>query len=858
MPKPVENSSSNIIDLLKDRFEIADSIDERGEFTDNPEEIKVFSFNYINKAGEDKGSVVVSMLDDNESRNSIKIYFGEDLANADADTKKEWYDFLQDIRQFAKIHLLGFDVRNINKNTITRRDVEKDLKLTEADLLPMFESSFGPIDGSVKTSKQPLGSMQIIIKHSDRVNPNIKNSRSRKIEKIYLSNNKGERFLLPFKSLMAARAMARHIESGGTPYDNVGASICQLIDEMTVLNRFFRFVKHKNLEGSKEDKALMALRERYNEIKKQLSRLTSKSGYAKFHSSIPVDAGEIEEDEINEDIFNDIELDDESQLAIPYVHRAYNKFRQSDEENEFNNWINAAKGEGEGQDIIMDNGIDEEFTSNEDQDENRENNWAESKSFRDNSECPACSSNIITSDGIGNYNCKNCRYKWNENDTEYGHDDSQECLDDYYFNESKTAKPSCPKCGSKKYSLMPTDFETAKCKDCGKNWNHGIVKGINDPCEDVNETKEQVRQGKLAGQRDKQVLKQQEKQDENVQPYELGGMNGSIPSPDAPSGEGGMSYLESMKLFKSIVETNESNWSPCREYGHIWKDDNGKVSIKCKDCGAKRPKEDVPFEAQDFERSTIRSNDTTNTDPDNRTKQYTSMSGSSTEGKKNTGKALNESTPSNSIVDDLLNEYQSEYQLNELFGFGKKKDSAEEAQKQLTSMRYFLEFLGFEKVDDTHWVNRYFKVYASITNMYNGSPQMHWEISRNGRVAGHGIGVVDFGKEIFKHEEFRDYRKDFLKMFDKLVTEADVPSGAGFSSPLTTPQIDLGRKFHTSKEINKHRTTNGKLSPFSLISCPDKDVDENDEEIQTMTNLGRGVCNTDSTGSANSLNPPNL
>jgi hypothetical protein len=28
---------------------------------------------------------------------------------------------------------------------------------------------------------------------------------------------------------------------------------------------------------------------------------------------------------------------------------------------------------------------------------------------------------------------------------------------------------------------MPTDFETAKCNKCGKNWHHGIVKGINDP-----------------------------------------------------------------------------------------------------------------------------------------------------------------------------------------------------------------------------------------------------------------------------------------------------------------------------------------------------------------------------------------
>lgn len=43
------------------------------------------------------------------------------------------------------------------------------------------------------------------------------------------------------------------------------------------------------------------------------------------------------------------------------------------------------------------------------------------------------------------------------------------------------AKPKCPHCGSDDYGLMPTDFETAKCNDCGKNWDFGIVEGINDP-----------------------------------------------------------------------------------------------------------------------------------------------------------------------------------------------------------------------------------------------------------------------------------------------------------------------------------------------------------------------------------------
>lgn len=38
------------------------------------------------------------------------------------------------------------------------------------------------------------------------------------------------------------------------------------------------------------------------------------------------------------------------------------------------------------------------------------------------------------------------------------------------FKKITAARATCPKCGSKKYGLMPTDFETAKCSECGKTF----------------------------------------------------------------------------------------------------------------------------------------------------------------------------------------------------------------------------------------------------------------------------------------------------------------------------------------------------------------------------------------------------
>jgi len=340
-----ENTSSYVFEFLKSRFELGEAVDENGNSTTTPEDMRVFSFDFKNKKGEDLGCVVCSLVDDSESSNSLKIYFGDELANVDAEYQKEWLDFLKSIRQFAKIHMLGFDIRNINKSTITRRDVD-----------PMFESSFGPIDGTVRTSRQPLENMQIIIKHTANVDPKIKNSRSRKIQKIYLANNQGEKFLLPFKSLMAARAMARHIYAGGTPYDAVGSDICSLVEEMVSLSKFVRKMKSNTYENPEAINAINSSIERIHDIKRQLSSLSSQGGYDKNKPSLTGNMGKLEEDEDMPDLFNNESLDDENKMALPHVMRAYRNRKTPTETGEFEQWANSVStGEPEpGEEILTD------------------------------------------------------------------------------------------------------------------------------------------------------------------------------------------------------------------------------------------------------------------------------------------------------------------------------------------------------------------------------------------------------------------------------------------------------------------------------------------------------------------------
>lgn len=343
MALDMDTLSSNVFDFLKSRFELGESVDEEGKSTTDPNEMKVFSFDFKNTHEENLGCVVISLINDSESVNSLKVYFGDEINNADSDSQKEWFKFLQELRLFAKINMLGFDVRNINKSTITRRDIE-----------PMFESTFGPIDGTVKTSRQPLENIQIIIKHTGRIYPKIKNGRSRRIQRIYLSNSKGEKFLLPFKSLMAARAMARHIYNGGTPYDEIGSDICELVEEMNSLAKFVRHMKNVEFDNPEAINAITASKERYLDIKKELSSLSSDGGYIKHKSSLAGDEGIIEEDDDTPDLFGEETLEDQYKTSLPYVNRAYQRKRHIPEEGEFEKWVAATHGQGKGEEMLAD------------------------------------------------------------------------------------------------------------------------------------------------------------------------------------------------------------------------------------------------------------------------------------------------------------------------------------------------------------------------------------------------------------------------------------------------------------------------------------------------------------------------
>jgi hypothetical protein len=187
-----------------------------------------------------------------------------------------WYDFLRELRKFAKSRLLGLDVRDITKDILTHEDL-KFVSNQHKEKSQIGESKILWARRG-KVSEGNLNSVKIHVVHSERMIENT-NNRLLKVDRIFLVNESGERFLLPFKSVMAAKAMANHVGRGGTPYDNSGRLISDAVNEMSNLRRFATATRRKTFESEDAVHVIEAAASIKESIKRSLFRIANNSRF---------------------------------------------------------------------------------------------------------------------------------------------------------------------------------------------------------------------------------------------------------------------------------------------------------------------------------------------------------------------------------------------------------------------------------------------------------------------------------------------------------------------------------------------------------------------------------------------------
>jgi hypothetical protein len=271
---------------------------------------------------------VVAVLDD---QNNLSIYFGDNLGKSmEESDRKEWYDFLYLIRMFAKRNLMTFSLKNLSR-------LKYNMKSMAAVKESLYEGYYG--NRKVSYSDQPKKT-RLIIKHNRTLDEG--DARFRYIESLFIENDQGERFKLPFTKLIGGRAMARHVAEGGNPYDMFGQHIVETINDMNTLSSFIRAAKHKNYTGEASHMYENAVRH-YQALKTKAKRMISRKGYHEeretFDPAEITDANEAVE--TIRELFVQQTLDPRVEQALPILAKLAEQELNMKEIKQFESWTDA-------------------------------------------------------------------------------------------------------------------------------------------------------------------------------------------------------------------------------------------------------------------------------------------------------------------------------------------------------------------------------------------------------------------------------------------------------------------------------------------------------------------------------------
>lgn len=316
MDSNLDKIAKDLYGKIQVRFPDITFGDEEGNILSKKADIpnaRFFEFEYV-EDGEPLGTVAITL----DEEDGIVMQISGDLVDDDNNLKGHAYDFIKSFRKFAKVRLLNFDVQNIGKSELDKRDYQFQAKPKE-DLI-MENKMYG----TNRMSYQDLGEARLIIKHSQPINLDLPAGRTMHIECIYIENAVGERFKYPSKHINGARALAEHIKHGGNPYDGLGKHICSLSEELAHLRKFKGYVTRQEQISEAMGVVTDRVLERIDQIKETIHKLQRPAFYEQYVESFQ----EQEEQEIPKAVVNHLvdrltlrTFNEELKSVFPYIYK---------------------------------------------------------------------------------------------------------------------------------------------------------------------------------------------------------------------------------------------------------------------------------------------------------------------------------------------------------------------------------------------------------------------------------------------------------------------------------------------------------------------------------------------------------
>jgi len=308
---------------IQTRFSDIKIGDEHAEVLSKKEDIpnaRFFEFEY-EEDGESLGTIAITL----DADDGVVVQVSGDLVDdRDSTTHHGAYKFIRSFRQFAKDRLLNFDIQNIGKSNLDKRDYTFQAKRKEEPVMAQQPVMENKMYGNARMSYQDLGEARLVVKHTQPINLEMAAGRTQHIDAIYIENAQGERFRYPYKHLNGARALAEHIKHGGNPYDAIGKHICSLSEELASLRKFKGYVSRQEqvseAMGSVTDRVL----ERIEVIKETIHKLQRPAYYEAFVESFEEQEEQMIPEEIQNDLIDRLTIrtfNEELKAVFPYIYK---------------------------------------------------------------------------------------------------------------------------------------------------------------------------------------------------------------------------------------------------------------------------------------------------------------------------------------------------------------------------------------------------------------------------------------------------------------------------------------------------------------------------------------------------------
>lgn len=311
----IEIIAQDVFDKVRSRFANLEMGDQDGNTTSNPKDARFFDFDFTVE-GASLGRVSISISD----IGSLKVYYGQGITeNVAQVTRDTWYDFLREMRMFAKRRMLRFDTRDITKGNLNKNDFQY-LATNGTKESNMTESQYF---GSTKTSYRTLENTKLIIRHSRPVNGEQPGARSRHINSLFIENSEGERFKYPLNHLAGAKAMQRHVSNGGRPYDEKGQAIINMSENIAQLNQFKKYVGRSDFVSEGVEDIVERAIAKLDQIRNECNNLCRQSYYEQWSENFqPSPAHEIDEVTLEDykDKFTVKQFQDTLTSVFPLLH----------------------------------------------------------------------------------------------------------------------------------------------------------------------------------------------------------------------------------------------------------------------------------------------------------------------------------------------------------------------------------------------------------------------------------------------------------------------------------------------------------------------------------------------------------